>query len=417
MELSAYATVFLLSSTFLLIFLFLKSSEWLLIILLIHPFYSLAFFLSFRKSDFNASSIFFDVSLIFLLIFFAIRKKTIVFDKLTLFILINTFLALGILLAVNSPQTGIAKIIALKLLLYPFAALFLGQISLKFILRLVLALFIISIINFIFAFLQVRWGFFRFAETGVGSEQLVRFYDSRVRAPGLTPSAFYLGLLSAFQFSLSWHLVRSRIYMLKNLIRVMLSISLLLAVLNIFLSSSRTSAIFILVFVFYYEFRKSKFRFQKFFTSIIVPFTAFGTYVLLGNFAPSLVGTDSFDQRLAIWKDYLAQTNWIFGIGVGQVGSASNSSFANPNSARFVDNQYLNFFMQFGIFFVCFFLIILTIMWRKTDVFGRSLLVALGTAAIFLEVWEYTSLSFMVVLFASQKNRDALVSYQSKIDS
>jgi len=399
---SSLAIIFLFVFALLSVFLIIRSSEWFTILLVIHPFYSLAILIGSNRSDFNLLTFCLDFITLVLLVIVAIRRKVLLLDSLTSFVLLSFVIAIAVAIGINNGQTGVAKIIALKFLIFPFAALLLGQVSMRFVSRLHLAFFCLSIANFIFAFLQLRWGFFKFAETGLGSQQLIRFADSRIRAPGLTPGAFYLGLLSAFQFCLSWNLIRSRFHVTYRFMRYTVPLSCAIATANIFLSSSRSSVLFVLTFLLYFEVASSRGSLRRLMIIVLIPSLGFLLYFAMNKFAPILLGTKSLAQRLTIWNQVISSTDWFYGTGVGSVGSASNSSFANSGSARFIDNQFLNFYLQYGILYLLVFCVILTLMWKRTDSFGRSLLFALTSTSFLLELWEYTALSLLIVLFASQ---------------
>ena len=132
---------------------------------------------------------------------------------------------------------------------------------------------------------------------------------------------------------------------------------------------------------------------------LILGGAAFFVYVETAGFTSS----SSLFERFSVWGAVLAQYPLkAFGYGLGFSGSASGSRFAERQIV--VDNYFMSLGLQFGLLAIVMVLVVvfiairsLTLSTRQPILSSASTLLAVVIAFLFVDFWEYTAATSLVV--------------------
>ena len=139
-----------------------------------------------------------------------------------------------------------------------------------------------------------------------------------------------------------------------------------------------------------------------------------GLILMSGNFLFS--DNSSFKARLSLWEDLPKLTNPLIGKGVGTTGSATKSSFTSAEIPVVVDNYIISIYLQLGLLAIMIFGAYLSYLLVKGDSFGRALVVGLIVAMQFVELWEYSlPTSLLLFLYYSFSRHDSSEFLKTKI--
>jgi hypothetical protein len=292
-------------------------------------------------------------------------------------------------------------LLGVKFLLLPLIVGVAGATS-KFDLRVVFKFIALSqMISLPFAIYQRQIGVIGMLDQGYQYGVSVTTIESQLRAPAFTLTNFDFGLLSATTFLLGLiSLSNSSALFSKNFSRILLLSSFA----GVLASTSRTS---LLIVVFssisvFFGFINSRHL------SSLQKITGLGLGVL-GNalFAPFILDSTSFFQRLRVWGDLLQSWNGIIGAGIGSIGASTNSSYSVYGTRVVADSYLISLLYQFG--FVMGFVILLYFFYyvrsiRRQDL--KAIFISWCLSLLFLESWEYwasTTIVFLAVIYSDSR--------------
>ena len=275
------------------------------------------------------------------------------------------------------------------------------------------SVFILQILNFAAGVFETQFGVKRLLSFGFEYGTNIRNFDSgTLRVPGLAITNFDLGLTSGVILSLAYFIQTSRINFEKKYNRFFILIVLISSAGGIFLSYSRSGAILSATVILLGEAfeRRGFLKAQTLFlTGAVV-----GLILMSGNFLFS--DNSSFKARLSLWEDLPKLTNPLIGQGVGTTGSATKSSFTSAEIPVVVDNYMISIYLQLGLLAIIIFGAYLSYLLVKGDSFGRALVVGLIVAMQFVELWEYSlPTSLLLFLYYSFSRHDSSEFLKTKI--
>lgn len=180
------------------------------------------------------------------------------------------------------------------------------------------------------------------------------------------------------------------------------SLVLVLALVNIVLSTSRTALLgAILVVTLRALFERSRHR-RKRNLSVVVVFAGILIVVsIVANyFLPTIVGLGSLDSRLAFWTNVLPRylnspRYWLLGNGMGSVGATFSANSSFDAIGTYTDNGYLYLLFNMGIIGVALYVTILAK--RLSFVYLATIL----TCTMFLDLPSLLSFMLPLLIFAA----------------
>lgn len=366
---------------------------------LLFPFFSLPIAVSNRNQDFG--SLFLLVQFLGFLGVIALlltRKPKIEPHQFLLIIFMLLALGYGVLIS-NSEMSNVPmRIIGAKFLILPIVFALAGSVNLElanYILKFSLVLVILNAAAALFE-LTIGYNFFiKYANKY--TFQPTQFLQSRFRAPGLTLSNFTLGYFAAttLLIVIANRLINPKIQKF-NLLQKAGIISSLFA---IFASYSRGALVMLaagvtMLFIAYF----------RYLPMYLLALAIIGLTIFSVGFRTNYFDGTSGRDRFAIWAFVKANSNFGYGWGLGTSGATTNSSFALFGHKVIVDNYFLSIFWQIGFIGLILYTCVLVVLSLQMDKIGRSLILALALANMFIEFWEYTEVVSILMIYSLAKH-------------
>lgn len=280
----------------------------------------------------------------------------------------------------------ITALLGVKLLCLPFWLSQVAKFSHEFQFNLIRILFVVQILNAIFAVLETMAGPQVLQGLGFQYGTNQRNFGTVLRVPGLTLTNYLLGSFSAILGVLGYLVASKKLFARDSQVHLLSFASFISSVICLFLSSFRSGIVFTFSCIVFIELLGKK-SFSRV-TNVVI----YGVVTILLASAGNvyLLSTSSSAERQVIWGRLLGQNDWIHGSGIGFTGAASRSSFANSMENIVTDNQYITLLLQFGILGILACLIIFGYFFIRTDYIGKGVLLATLMMMGYVEVWDMT---------------------------
>lgn len=392
----------ILISLFLISILILKFPQFTFIVAFTSQFAWLPFQVAFRSSDLGPWVIALQSVCILILV---LTKTSEIAKNHKFEILIFVMLGLLSILFKNKDVNWLTYFLGIKFIIVPAVISFAYLYGKDFQKKLISSIFILQILNFAAGVFERQFGLSRLLSFGFEYGTNIRNFDSgTLRVPGLAITNFDLGLTSGVILSLAYFIQTGRLNFEQKYNQFFILIVLISSAGGIFLSYSRSGAILSATVILLGEAfeRRGFLKAQTLFlTGAVV-----GLILMSGNFLFS--DNSSFKARLSLWEDLPKLTNPLIGQGVGTTGSATKSSFTSAEIPVVVDNYIISIYLQLGLLAIIIFGAYLSYLVVKGDSFGRALVVGLIVAMQFVELWEYSlPTSLLLFLYYSFSRHDS----------
>ena len=312
-------------------------------------------------------------------------------------IILVAFLLLLFGMVIQDSQNSILiLLIESKIVLFPIIVSGSAILGINFIRRLITTLFFLVIAGSIAAIFEIGAGTGNLISAGLlyGTNVIVSTTGS-LRAPGLSLTSFDFSLISGLAVLVALLNWSNYFVFEKKYSRKFLLIVIAAGLTGVFTSVTRSGLLFFIVAYAIYAISNSK----KIGRAIVFFYVAAaGLSIVLIKFS-AFLSTSSLHQRFLLWRFLLSGRNLFYGMGLGTVGSVTNSSFTPVANRLVADNYYVNIILQFGIPGLMLFAIMLWLYWRFTDRCGKSMIVGLMVTALVTEIWEYPDFMAFLLIF------------------
>lgn len=320
------------------------------------------------------------------------RKKS---RKFVTLLWATSLLALYGLLNNLSQGSLIIKLIGLKLLVLPiiFGSVFIFD-SIKC-LRIIKSLLYIQILNAIFVVIEFILGGNYLLKLGLEYGTNIRDFNGMPRLSGLALTNYILGSFSAVILLFVYFKITNYSECNFRIQRKLLVLTALCSFINLLGSNFRSGLLFSIIGIIALEFFTRGRVVRSF---ILFWLTAIVLCIAVLNNS-LFINTFSLNERIEKWSHILVSFNSLTGVGIGSTGAASNSSFAMESSRVITDNQFITFLIQYGLLGGLYLALITYLLFKEANPFGKSMLIALFTSMIFVEIWDLTTAMSLIFFF------------------